>query len=104
MDVHRQNEANERDRTDDADDTVRAYACAEKPYFESLRLGHEIISVCSDSTASRACIGATVASGDNGVQRGNEKTFDFNGLGLPPGVLHSRQKSADVLPPASLYR
>jgi hypothetical protein len=104
VDVHRQNEANERDRTEDADDTVRAYACAEKPYFESLRLGHELSPFAPTRPPSRACIGATVASGDNDVQRENEKTFDFNVLCLPPGVLHSRQKSADALPPASLYR
>jgi hypothetical protein len=45
LDVHRQNEADERNRTGDADNAVRAYGCAKEFYFESLRLGHEIISI-----------------------------------------------------------
>jgi hypothetical protein len=45
LDVHRQNEADERDRTGDADNAVRAYGCAKKSYFESLGLSHEIISI-----------------------------------------------------------
>jgi hypothetical protein len=45
LDVHRENEADERNRTDDADNAVGAYGCAKKPYFESLGLSHEIISI-----------------------------------------------------------
>jgi hypothetical protein len=68
-DVHRQNEANEGDCTDDADNAVCAYAGAKKSYFETLVLGHEISPSTSGSPAERnPCIGATFAGADNNVQ------------------------------------
>jgi hypothetical protein len=50
--VHEQNDADERDRSGDADHAVCAYAGAEKPYFKSLGLGHGVSpSAFSDSPA-----------------------------------------------------
>jgi len=51
VDIHRRNQGDQRNRTDDADNSLRRYNRAEKPYFESLGLSHVGHSCFPDSIA-----------------------------------------------------
>jgi hypothetical protein len=66
-DVNQQDDADERDRTGDADHTICAYASTKKSYFQSLGLRHGIISI-RFRLACRAdvAIGAIFTVADNG--------------------------------------
>lgn len=97
LDVHRQNEADERDCTDDADHAVGTYGCAKKPYFESLGLSHEIISISSDSTAepNMRVHWLYLDGADNDIRRARKKRCNLNKLDERLGPPHSREKTAD---------
>ncbi|MCK1324695.1 MULTISPECIES: hypothetical protein [unclassified Bradyrhizobium] len=53
MDIHRYNQGNQRNRTDDADNSLRRYGGTEKPYFESLGMSQVGSPVFPDSVAER---------------------------------------------------
>jgi len=99
LDVHRQQEANERDCTGDADNAIRAYGCAKESYFESLGLSHDIVSI-SFRLACRVehavPIGSTLTAADNDIRRRLGKRRNLNELDEPEVLQHSREKTAEV--------
>jgi hypothetical protein len=64
--IDEQNDADECDRTGNADHAICAYMSAEKSYFKSLGLRHGLSPSASDSLAEPvASIGVSFSSADN---------------------------------------
>ena len=104
MDVNYYHQGNQRDRTDDADNSLRRYSRTEKPYFESLGMSHVGPPVPRlDRRAGCAGIGSTPKAADKGGQRVIENWFEIRSLGDGGGVPRSREKTADHCATRSLW-